>query len=62
MKIIIVGASGAVGKAAFDELSTRHEIIRVGRSSGDMQVILKTQRVSVLCTNRSVMSMLLSAR
>lgn len=37
MKIIIVGANGAVGKAAFAELSARHEIIRVGRSSGDVQ-------------------------
>ncbi len=37
MKIIIVGANGAVGKAAFDELSNRHEVIRVGRHSGDIQ-------------------------
>ncbi len=37
MKIIIVGANGAVGRAAFAELSARHEIIRVGRSSGDVQ-------------------------
>ncbi len=36
MKIIIVGANGAVGRAAFAELSARHEIIRVGRSSGDV--------------------------
>ncbi len=37
MKIIIVGAGGAVGKPAFDELSRRHEVIAVGRSSGDIQ-------------------------
>jgi len=37
VKIIIVGANGAVGRAAFAELSARHEIIRVGRSSGDVQ-------------------------
>ncbi|MCP4264763.1 MAG: short chain dehydrogenase [Candidatus Brocadiaceae bacterium] len=36
VKIIVVGANGAVGKAAFDELSTRHQIIRVGRHSGDI--------------------------
>jgi len=36
VKIIIVGANGAVGRAAFAELSARHEIIRVGRSSGDV--------------------------
>ena len=38
MKIIIVGANGAVGKTAVDALSSRHEIIAVGRSSGDIQV------------------------
>ena len=37
MKIIIVGAGGAVGKTAVDALSGRHEIIRVGRNSGDVQ-------------------------
>jgi len=36
MKIIIVGAKGAVGKTAFDVLSSRHEIITVGRTSGDI--------------------------
>ena len=38
MKIIIVGAAGAVGKTAADALSERHEIIRVGRTSGDVQM------------------------
>ena len=37
MKVIVIGANGAVGKAAVDELSARHEIIAVGRSSGDIQ-------------------------
>jgi NAD(P)-dependent dehydrogenase (short-subunit alcohol dehydrogenase family) len=36
MKIVIVGAAGAVGKTAVDALSGRHEIIRVGRTSGDV--------------------------
>ena len=38
MKIIIVGAAGAVGKTAVDALSGRHELIRVGRNSGDLQM------------------------
>jgi len=38
MKIVIVGASGAVGKAAVEALSGRHEIIGVGRTSGDVQM------------------------
>jgi dTDP-4-dehydrorhamnose reductase len=37
MKVIIVGANGAVGKTAVDALSGRHEIIKVGRNSGDVQ-------------------------
>ena len=38
MKIIVIGANGAVGKAAVDVLSSRHEIIAVGKTSGDIQV------------------------
>lgn len=38
MKIIVIGAAGAVGKSAVDALASRHEIITVGRSSGDIQV------------------------
>jgi NAD(P)-dependent dehydrogenase (short-subunit alcohol dehydrogenase family) len=38
MKIIIVGATGAVGKTAVKALSGRHEIISVGRTSGDVQM------------------------
>ena len=38
MKVIVVGASGAVGKAAADALAQRHEVIRVNRSSGDLRV------------------------
>jgi len=37
VRVIVIGANGAVGKAAVDELSVRHEIITVGRSSGDIQ-------------------------
>ncbi|MCK7615751.1 short chain dehydrogenase [Roseibium sediminicola] len=38
MKIIVVGAAGDVGQAACKELGDRHEIITVGRSSGDHRV------------------------
>ena len=38
MKIIVVGASGAVGRTAVEALSSRHEIIAVGKSSGDIQI------------------------
>lgn len=38
MKIIMVGAAGDIGQAAFSELAARHDIVTVGRSGGDYQV------------------------
>ena len=38
MKIIIVGATGTIGSAVTKELGTRHEIVKVGEKSGDVQV------------------------
>jgi Dehydrogenases with different specificities (related to short-chain alcohol dehydrogenases) len=40
MKIVIVGASGTVGRAVVAELEKQghYEIVRVGRNSGDIQV------------------------
>jgi len=38
MKIIIIGATGTLGKAIVEELGTRHEIVRAGRSGADVQV------------------------
>lgn len=38
MKIIVVGAAGAVGSTAVDALSGRHDIVRVGKRSGDVQM------------------------
>ncbi len=38
MRILIVGGNGTVGKAAATELGRRHEIVRAGRSSGDLTV------------------------
>jgi len=42
MKIIVVGANGAVGKTAVEALSGRHEIIAAGKTSGDIQVDLES--------------------
>jgi NAD(P)-dependent dehydrogenase (short-subunit alcohol dehydrogenase family) len=38
MRIILVGATGTVGKAVDRALSPRHEVLRVGRKGGDFQV------------------------
>lgn len=37
MKILLIGASGTIGSAVARELEQRHEVIRVGRNSGDFQ-------------------------
>ena len=37
MKIVIVGASGTIGKKITADLEADHEIIRVGTKSGDIQ-------------------------
>ena len=36
MRILVVGASGTIGRAVVAELSQRHEIIGAGRTSGDV--------------------------
>jgi NAD(P)-dependent dehydrogenase (short-subunit alcohol dehydrogenase family) len=37
-KIIVIGASGNVGKAVVEELGRRHQLITAGRNSGQHQV------------------------
>jgi NAD(P)-dependent dehydrogenase (short-subunit alcohol dehydrogenase family) len=46
MKILLIGASGTLGRAVTAELSTTHEIVKVGKRSGDYQVDI-TQNDSV---------------
>ena len=38
MKIIVVGASGTLGSKIAEELGKRHDIVRAGSKSGDIQV------------------------
>jgi NADP-dependent 3-hydroxy acid dehydrogenase YdfG len=37
MKIILFGATGNLGKAVYKALSVKHEVVRVGRTNGDLQ-------------------------
>lgn len=41
MKILLIGASGTLGQAVTAELGGRHEIVRVGRSSGDIHADIR---------------------
>jgi NAD(P)-dependent dehydrogenase (short-subunit alcohol dehydrogenase family) len=38
MRVLVVGASGTIGRAVVDELRPRHEIVAVGRASGDVRM------------------------
>jgi NAD(P)-dependent dehydrogenase (short-subunit alcohol dehydrogenase family) len=38
MRVIVIGAAGTIGKAVVEALADRHEVVRVGRRSGDHQV------------------------
>src|SRR5439155_2687855 len=38
MKVLIVGASGTIGRAVAAELGKRHEVIAAGRSSGAVRM------------------------
>jgi NAD(P)-dependent dehydrogenase (short-subunit alcohol dehydrogenase family) len=46
MKVVIVGATGAIGSAVVNELRSRHDVIPVGKSRGDFQVDI-TQPASI---------------
>lgn len=43
MKIVVIGASGTVGRAVAEELNRQHDVIRVGRTQGDLQVDITSQ-------------------
>ena len=38
MKIIVIGAEGDIGKTVCDELGARHDIVKAGRTRGDVLV------------------------
>lgn len=41
MKIIVIGASGTIGKAVSSHLAARHEIVSVGTNSGDVRADIR---------------------
>jgi NAD(P)-dependent dehydrogenase (short-subunit alcohol dehydrogenase family) len=49
MKVIVIGANGTIGRAVVEQLAPRHEIVPVGRSSGQYQAdITSLQSVEAL--------------
>lgn len=43
MRILVVGASGTIGRPLCAELERRHDIVRAGRSSGDVLVDIRSR-------------------
>jgi NAD(P)-dependent dehydrogenase (short-subunit alcohol dehydrogenase family) len=46
VKVILIGATGTLGKAVDRELNSRHEVVCVGHSNGDLRVDI-TDRQSI---------------
>lgn len=40
MRILVVGATGTIGRAVADVLEHTHEVVRIGHSSGDVRISL----------------------
>lgn len=38
MRIILIGASGTIGRRIYDAFSNKHEVVRAGRSGADVEV------------------------
>ena len=41
MRVLIIGASGPIGRAVAEELSIHHQIVKAGRSHGDFRVDIR---------------------
>ncbi|WP_088894418.1 short chain dehydrogenase [Leptolyngbya ohadii] len=62
MKIIVVGATGTIGKAVLEALSDRHEVIGASRSSSDYPVdILDQSSIKKLLESVAPFDALISA-
>jgi NAD(P)-dependent dehydrogenase (short-subunit alcohol dehydrogenase family) len=46
MKILLIGASGTIGKRIYDTFSAKHEVVRASRSGADVEVDI-TSAVSI---------------
>ncbi|MBS0054969.1 short chain dehydrogenase [Yersinia sp. Marseille-Q3913] len=44
MKVMIIGASGTIGRAIVEKLKDRHDIICVGKTQGDLQVDIRDEK------------------
>lgn len=62
MKIIVVGATGTIGRAIVEELSPRHELVKVGNQKGDVKVdITSTESITQMYKTVGTFDALVSA-
>jgi NAD(P)-dependent dehydrogenase (short-subunit alcohol dehydrogenase family) len=43
MRIVVIGATGTIGKAVAEALAGRHEVVRVGHRSGEIRVDISSK-------------------
>lgn len=43
MRILVIGASGPIGRAVVEELSKHHQLVKAGRSHGDFRVDIRNR-------------------
>jgi NAD(P)-dependent dehydrogenase (short-subunit alcohol dehydrogenase family) len=52
MRVVVIGATGTIGKAVVKQLAGRHEVVSVGHNSGDYRVdIASTESIKSLFDN-----------
>jgi NAD(P)-dependent dehydrogenase (short-subunit alcohol dehydrogenase family) len=62
VKIIVVGATGTIGRAIVDEFSPRHELVEVGNQKGDVNVdITSTSSITQMYETIGAFDALVSA-
>ena len=42
MRVLVIGATGTIGRAVADTLALTHDVVRIGHSSGDVRISLES--------------------
>lgn len=62
MKVLVIGATGIIGRAVVEALSARHDVLQAGHSSGDLRVdITDTASIERLMTDTGQIDAVVSA-
>ena len=62
VKVLVIGATGVIGRAVVEALSARHDVLQAGHSSGDLRVdITDTASIERLMTDTGQIDAVVSA-